>query len=135
MKNIRFDKIILFLFAVLFSINIVNASQSEIDNAKKNTEEYCEDDIQKKGCVYDPTNTLYTQSGKIKNCNYYSCVTSGSDTQLVRGYQDSDANGNLVFAGCYKVKLNSTGEYFDNGNYFSINWYTTIINSYNRQYV
>ena len=113
MKNIF--KILLVMI-LSFSLCMVYASQEEIDNAKKATEEYCEEDKEKKGCIYDPNNTLYTESGKVENSNFGAWI-SLSGAKLTRGYQAADSNGNMVFAGCYKVNVKNVDAWSD-GDYY-----------------
>lgn len=99
-----------------FSLSMVYASQEEIDNAKKATEEYCEEDKEKKGCIYDSNNILYTDSGTVRNENAAVSLTL-SGRKLVRGYQAADANGNMVFAGCYKANVSNV-DYWGDGDYY-----------------
>lgn len=68
------------------------------------TKEFCLENIQKGGCLYDPNDTLYTSSGKVTNSNAGIILTI-DDAKLTRGYQAVDSDGNLVFAGCYKKTL------------------------------
>lgn len=70
------------------------------------TKEFCLENIEKKGCLYDPNDELYTKSGRIENENWVIRITS-NNTNLVRGYQAVDSDGNLVFAGCYKDSIKS----------------------------
>lgn len=65
------------------------------------TKEFCLENIEKKGCMYDPNDELYTKSGEIYNESFYVNFTV-KNADLVRGYQSVDSDGNLVFAGCYK---------------------------------
>jgi hypothetical protein len=113
MKNIF--KILLVMI-LSFSLSMVYASQEEIDNAKKATEEYCEEDKEKKGCIYDSNNILYTDSGTVRNENAAVSLTL-SGRKLVRGYQAADANGNMVFAGCYKANVSNV-DYWGDGDYY-----------------
>ena len=114
MKNIF--KILLVMI-LSFSLCMVYASQEEIDNAKKATEEYCKGDKEKKGCIYDPNNTLYTESGKVENGHFGSYLISLSGVKLTRGYQAADSNGNMVFAGCYKANVKNKNGWSD-GDYY-----------------
>lgn len=117
MKKICFI-LVTFIFCFGFVSNVY-ASPKEVDAAKKATEEYCEEDAPKSGCLYDANDSLYTKSGKISNENLYAKITINENIPLTRGYQAANADGKMIFAGCYKYELNvSEPYYFDNGTYF-----------------
>lgn len=75
------------------------------------TKEFCLENIEKKGCMYDPNDELYTKSGKVKNRNGTIKVTI-NNADLVRGYQAVDSDGNLVFAGCYKSSIDTEDHWY-----------------------
>lgn len=104
MKNIfklLLVTILSFSFLTLgHAIEIQEETQKGIDETK----EFCLENIQKGGCLYDPNDTLYTSSGKVKNSNAGIILTI-NDAKLTRGYQAVDSDGNLVFAGCYKKTI------------------------------
>ena len=85
---------------------VVFASKEEVDKAKEAMLKYCQHDYQGlKGCIYDPNDTLYTKVGKWSNEDFVK-ITLGGGEQLARGYVTANAKGELIFAGCYKSKLN-----------------------------
>lgn len=110
MKNIfklLLVTILSFSFLTLgHAIEIQEETQKGIDETK----EFCLENIQKGGCLYDPNDTLYTSSGQIYNENWaYSILLR--DAKLTRGYQAVDSDGNLVFAGCYKFTISPTDKF------------------------
>ncbi|NLC48053.1 MAG: hypothetical protein GX758_01655 [Tenericutes bacterium] len=111
---------ILISFAFCFTfINNIYASPEEYEKAKRETEEFCDENASKPGCFYDDNNIMYTQSGSVSNENFYAKLTVASATPLLRGYQAVASNGKIVFAGCYRFEFNSPNAYyFDNGTYF-----------------
>ena len=86
------------------------------------TEKYCQKyQYDTKGCMYNPDNELYSQSGKISTFNICYCDTArmlGQDgdnciddkpvsfehesVPLTKGYVAFDGDGNAIFAGCYR---------------------------------
>lgn len=94
---------LLMLTLLILPIVNINASQEDIEKSKSATEEYCQDGKLKNGCVYDSNNTLYSESGTVKNENFFTYL-SISDAKLTRGYQAVDADENIVFQDVIKQK-------------------------------
>lgn len=111
-KILRLFLIVTTLF--LFVVN-VDASQEEVDNAREATEKYCDESAKLEGCIYDENDTLYTKA-TVKNENYYAWIKL-SDVSLTRGYQAANADGKMVFAGCYKAHVNESDNW-DGGDYY-----------------
>mgnify|MGYP004678143641 CR=1 FL=1 len=107
---------LLMLTLLILPIVNINASQEDIEKSKSATEEYCQDGKLKNGCVYDSNNTLYSESGTVKNENFFTYL-SISNAKLTRGYQAVDADENIVFAGCYKAKVSGLVNW-DDGDYY-----------------
>ena len=84
---------------------------NETKESISETKEFCLENIEKKGCMYDPNDELYTKSGKVKNRNGTIKVTI-NNADLVRGYQAVDSDGNLVFAGCYKGSIDTEDHWY-----------------------
>ena len=84
---------------------------NETKESISETKEFCLENIEKKGCMYDPNDELYTKSGKVKNRNGTIKVTI-NNADLVRGYQAVDSDGNLVFAGCYKSSIDTEDHWY-----------------------
>ncbi len=107
-------------FLVIFSFClIIYASEEEIDKAKEAMEKYCQQDTKDiKGCIYDPNDTMYTQSGAIHNSNYWLELTTPSSLPLSRGYVTANAQGELLFAGCYKGHFDD-GDWAKAGDYYA----------------
>ena len=92
------------------------SSQTAIANAAKAREEYCDEETDIKGCLYDKNNELYT---KLNYSTIYT-ITSGyavsfwyitfENGTLNRAYQAFDGQGNAVFVGCYKYKYDPAKE-------------------------
>lgn len=113
-----------FLLACLLltCFSVVNASVQEINDAKSATEAYCEEDAPSKGCIYDKNNSLYSSSGYVYNENFEVSM-SWNGVPLTRAYQAADANGNMVFAGCYRATNVDNHRaidaiWWDSGTYF-----------------
>lgn len=105
MKKKYLNIILAVVFSFGFILN-VNASQEEIDNAAEATAKYCDEDAVTKGCIYNPNDKLYTHAtGSNENFRIKFSVT---DAELTRGYQAANANGEMVFAGCYKVNFGTS---------------------------
>ncbi len=109
-------------FIVIFSFClVVHASQEEVDKAKEAMTQYCQEDKESlKGCIYDPNDTMYTHSGAIKNSNFWVEFKSGN-IPLTRGYVTANAQGEMVFAGCYKGHYNGAKDdsgWIKDGDYF-----------------
>lgn len=84
---------------------------NETKESISETKEFCLKNIEKKGCMYDPNDELYTKSGKVKNRNGTIKVTI-NNADLVRGYQAVDSDGNLVFAGCYRGSIDTEDHWY-----------------------
>lgn len=113
MKNVLKS---IFATILVFSFSSVCLADDPIksDETKESiseTKEFCLENIEKKGCMYDPNDELYTKSGKVKNRNGTIKVTI-NNADLVRGYQAVDSDGNLVFAGCYKSSIDTEDHWY-----------------------
>lgn len=113
MKNIL-KSILATILVFSFSSVCLADDQIKSDETKESiseTKEFCLENIEKKGCMYDPNDELYTKSGKVKNRNGTIKVTI-NNADLVRGYQAVDSDGNLVFAGCYKSSIDTEDHWY-----------------------
>ena len=117
MKKLLSFLFIVFLF--VFSVNYVGAdelspeSEEQIAKQKEAIDKYCSENEKPSGCVYDENNSLYTNT-KSERYNFWWMASKVNVSQsfvipsglkLTRGYQTFDGNGNAVFAGCYRVKV------------------------------
>ena len=116
MKKNKYIILATVLFSIFSFSYIVKASQEETAAAKAATEKYCEEDATTSGCVYDSNNALYTESGAVYNENFWVGLNVAS-TKLIKGYQAANADGKMIFAGCYKTTISGIN-YWDDGDYY-----------------
>ena len=83
----------LFLIITTLFLFVVSVNAGASEDAKEATEKYCIEGQHSGGCIYDESNTFYTQSGKYRNENltwYYEV----NGTALTRGYQAANKGEN-----------------------------------------
>ena len=98
-------KIMFLLMLLMLPIVSVNALEEEIENSRETNDDFCNNSDNSgkyNGCIYNANEELYTMSGDVTNAEG-SLTFSVKSTPLTRGYQGIDKDGNVIFAGCYKV--------------------------------
>lgn len=116
MKNIF--KLLLAMILTFSFLTIGYAANLDEETKKgiEETKNFCLNAVGEKGCIYDENDTLYTLSGTVKNGNLATSLKI-KDAKLTRGYQASDPDGNLAFAGCYKAYVSGDDDFTD-GYYY-----------------
>ena len=105
MKKIKnISKLLLVMLCLITVVGASERSDKEAETAREFREKFCDKNESVAGCVYNPAYPVYTMAtAKEFGSTDDNVLEPGEVAYLVRAYQSADANGNLVFAGCYKA--------------------------------
>ena len=105
MKKIKnISKLLLVMLCLITVVGASERSDNETAVAREFRDKFCNNNESVAGCVYNPKVDVYTKAiAKEFGSKDDNILGKGEVAYLVRAYQSADANGNLVFAGCYRA--------------------------------